>query len=266
MSESNSCVNCGEEVIGKYCHYCGQKYGIVRLTWAAMFDDLQKRLFGFDNKYARTVRDLTLRPHKVIQTILDGIRVIYLGPVGFYFLMLTLYLLIASMLDIDIQEMMIATGESINGETQENTAGQQQFNDDLFSAMSNNFRIFSFLMVPFFVFGNRLLYRKSKMNLVEHSVVIFYSMGYPFLFSILLLVLYRFAGWNLGLYQVLPSVIFFAWVCSDFYSKNKVLGFLKGLLAYAIGYLFIMIVMFTIAIIYIVTSPEMIGSFASPNT
>ncbi|MEM1407752.1 MAG: DUF3667 domain-containing protein [Bacteroidota bacterium] len=265
MSESNTCVNCGEEVIGKHCHYCGQKYGIVRLTWATMFDDLQQRLFGFDNKYVRTVRDLTLRPRRVVQSILDGIRVIYIGPVGFYFLMLTLYLLIASMLDVDLQEMMMATSESINGETQETTAGQQQLNNDLLSTVSNNFRIFSFLMVPFFTLSNMLFFRKAKMNFVEHTVVVFYGLGWPFILSITFLFVYAITGWFPGLWASIIVVLYYAWICTSVYAKNKILGFIKGIFAVALAYLILVMTGIIIGIIYTVLNPEFLETFAPSN-
>jgi len=259
MSDSKTCINCQKEVIGKYCHTCGQKYGVVRLTWRSMFDDLQQRLFGFDNNFFRTVRDLTIRPHKVIQSILDGIRVVYIGPVGFYFLMLTVYLLLASILDVDLREMMEEAGQSMGAEEQ--SEGQATFNNDYLTAVSDNFRIFSFLTVPFFVLGNALFYRKLKMNLVEHSVVVFYALGWPFLTSCIFIALYRFLDFSPNLWTTSIVVVYYAWVCTMFYSKNRILGFFKGVLVVFFSYL-IMIVVIALSLFgYLLLNPDVAKQF-----
>lgn len=264
MSESKSCVNCQEEVVGAYCHNCGQKYGVVRLTWRTMFDDLQKRLFGFDNNFVRTVRDLTLRPHIVVRSILDGVRVIYIGPVGFYFLMLTVYLLTASMLDIDLTEMMRASSESINGD-QEVSAGQEQLLETMFNAMANNFRIFSFLMVPLFVLSNKIFFRKAKMNFVEHSVVVFYGSGWPFLFTTTTLVLYAILASYPSMLVSAVAIMYYSWICANVYTENKILGVIKGALSWLLAYLFFMILIVIGLFIYMALNPELAKSFVTPN-
>lgn len=220
------------------------------MTWGTMFDDLQKRLFGFDNNYVRTVRDLTIHPKRVVESILNGVRVIYIGPVGFYFLMLTVYLLLASIIGVDLHDMMAETSKSFQpgGPMSEK---QKQFSNDFLNAVSDNFRIFSFFTVPFFVLANWVLNIKKRMNFIEHSVVVFYALGYPFIFSILFMFFYRAFHWNPGFYQSLIAVLFFAWASASVYSKNKSLGFLKGLLAYLLGMVFMMIFIFIFIPIYL---------------
>ncbi|MEM7109411.1 MAG: DUF3667 domain-containing protein [Bacteroidota bacterium] len=263
MSESKTCISCQQEVIGKYCHHCGQKSGIVRLSWGSMFNDLQQHIFAFDNKYFRTIIDLTLRPGKVIQSILDGVRVIYIGPVGFYFLMLTTYLLLASFLDIDLGRIMAETGESINNEPQ--TENQQALNNEVFSTITNNFRIFSFITVPFFVLGNFLFFRRAKMNFVEHSVVVFYALAWPFVISCFFLFVFKLFDYWPGAWSSLIVVVYFAWVCASFYAKNKVLGFIKGIFSVLFSYL-IMIIIFVLSyFVYLLLNPELLKQFA-PKT
>ncbi len=264
MSESKTCINCGQAVIGKYCHNCGQKYGIKRLTWRTMFEDLQRRLFGFDNNYIRTIKDLTVRPEVVVKSIIDGIRVIYIGPIGFYFLMLTIYLLMASFLDIDMKEIMQASGESVTGE-QEMSTRQQQFNEDIMSKIASNFRIFSFLMVPLFSLSNKLFFRRAKMNFLEHTVVVFYGLGWPFIFSIVFLFVYAITGWFPNFWVSAIVVLYYAWICTSVYAKNKFLGFIKGILAVMMAYLLLIIIGIIGGFIYVVINPEFLETFAPPN-
>ncbi len=260
MEKGHQCINCNTEVIGAFCHVCGQKASIRRLTWRVLLDDLQNRLFGFDNTFFRTVRDLTVRPQKVIHSILDGIRVVYIGPVGYYFLMLTVYLLLASILNVDLVEMMGGVSESF--QTEDTTEGQKAMNNEVLSTVFNNFRTFSFLMAPFFMLANWLVYRKSGLNFIEHSVVVFYAMAHPFIISNLFVITWYLFGWSPNLFLTLVSTVFYAWVCTSFFSKNKVLGFFKGLLAWLVGYIMIVLLIAVGIVTYLASNPESLKGFS----
>lgn len=66
------CENCGAEIIGKYCHACGQKgrredRNIFHLSW-----DITKELFSFDSKLFLTIPNLFFRPARLTQDYLGG--------------------------------------------------------------------------------------------------------------------------------------------------------------------------------------------------
>ncbi|TRX57558.1 DUF3667 domain-containing protein [Fulvivirga sp. M361] len=253
------CINCNSEVSGSYCQTCGQKSGINRLTWRTLFNELQQRLFGFDNKLIRTIRDLTLRPEKVIQSTLIGIRVNYVGPVGYYFLMLTIYVLLASMLDVDLSKMMSDVNRSFNQE--DLSARQEQFSQDLMHVITNNFRIFSFFMLPLYIVSNRLLYRKSDLNFVEHSVIVFYAIGHPLILNNLSVVMYWMVGWAPNLIITFIGLFFYGWVCTSFYSGNKVFGFFKGVLAWLLGFFMLLVAFIIVAFLYVAVNPQVLEGF-----
>ncbi len=258
--EDKSCRNCGNEVIGNYCHNCGQKRDVHKLAWRSLFEELQKRWFGFDNNFARTFKDLTVAPGKVIGATIDGIRVRYIGPIGYYFLLITLFVLTLSFLDIDLSAM---TKDISAAFSSEGTPNQQQLQMELNQRIFSNFRLFSFLMIPFFITATWLIFKNKKYNFLESSVVTFYGQGHPMILSILALFGYKFFDWvHIQLYITPVSYLYFAFVCANFYKGNKLWNFIKGLLVLILGLLLfmfaVMLITFTVAFI----NPELFKGLA----
>lgn len=252
MSEV-SCPNCAIQTMGNYCHSCGQKQNIQRLTLRYLVEDLQKRIFGFDNNYFRTIRDLTIRPGAVIETIIRGIRVKYVGPIGYYFVMLTIYILLVSMLDIDLAELTNPLVSEPQSEFERN------FQNQLGSSIFSNFRVTSFLMAPFFISGVWLVFKNKKYNFLETSVVYFYGQGHTFIVSIIFLFIYYFnEDVSLAGYLLPISIIYFAFACASFYPGNAIWNFIKAILGLALGYLLLMIVFLVGFIGYIALNPEVL--------
>jgi len=258
--EDIKCRNCGNEVIGSYCHNCGQKRDVHKLGWRSLFEELQKRWFGFDNNFARTVKDLTIAPKKVIGAIIDGIRVRYIGPIGYYFLLVTLFVLTISFLGIDMSEFTkdITTAFS-SAETTEQQQLQMEINQKIFS----NFRLFSFLLIPFFITATWLIFKNKKYNFLESSVVTFYGQGHPMILSIIALFGYKFFDWvHIQLYITPISYLYFAFVCANFYKGNKIWTFIKGLLVLVLGLFLFMIVVMIGTILVALISPGFLKGLA----
>lgn len=252
MSESN-CPHCNNETIGSYCHHCGQNQQVQRLTWKYLVADLQEHLFGFNNKYLRTVKDLTIRPGMVAKSIISGVRVKYVGPVGYYFIMLSIYILLLSMLNVDLGEFTKPLVSEADSEFERN------FQKNLFSSIFGNFRITSFVMAPFFILGVWLLFKNKKYNFLETSVLYFYGQGHTMILSIMAICIYYFFNDINYMSYLLPiSILYFGFVCATFYSGNVVWNFIKSFLGLLLGYLILMILFMVGLIVYIFFNPEII--------
>src|SRR6187397_2984313 len=101
---SGNCLNCRQPVTSRYCGSCGQSNPPKRLNLKTLWFDFQSRVYGFDGMFPRTLKDLTLRPGAVTRSYISGNRVLYYGPVGYFFIMITVYLLLASLIDVDLSE------------------------------------------------------------------------------------------------------------------------------------------------------------------
>ena len=100
-----------------------------------------------DTNFLRTLRDLTISPGKVGKTFVEGNRVKYIGPVGYFFLISTFFILEFSFLGVDIKEFMSATSESFAASPK--LEGEEaKLQSTLMEFVSNNFKIIGFLIIP----------------------------------------------------------------------------------------------------------------------
>jgi len=252
-SYTMTCPNCSTVGEGNYCSDCGQSLTSSRITWKYLFSEIQQRIFGFDNKFARTVRDLTIRPDRVIHTVINGIQVQYFGPLGYYFLLITIYVLLVSLLDIDMSDLY-GSIYAAQGNTSE---GQAEMQAQFGNMLVEYFRLFSLLMIPFFILGNYLVFKNKKYNFLENGVVVLYAMGHPMLLSIILLLTYKFSDFTLGFTIILViSYLYHCWVCARFYPGNKWWNFVKGLIAIIASHVFLMIFAIIAVFIYFLLFPE----------
>lgn len=122
-----TCTNCGQEAIEKFCPNCGQRTNVKRITFREGWFDFWSRVYGFDGMFPRTLRDLTIRPGKAARDYINGNRVKYYGPVGYFFLMITLFLVLAGMLDIDVR-VFLSQNQGMIVEQPPPGSNQEQFN------------------------------------------------------------------------------------------------------------------------------------------
>ena len=76
------CLNCGAEVMGSYCHVCGQPVGTGRLSMRQVASDGVQSLLRLNRGFLYTVGNLLIRPWKVIADYIHGKRVRYTAPVA----------------------------------------------------------------------------------------------------------------------------------------------------------------------------------------
>lgn len=100
--KEKNCLNCNAEVLGKYCHICGQeniasKESALHLV-AHFFEDITH----FDGKFFSTLKYLVLKPGFVSREYIQGRRASYLNPVRMYvFTSAFFFLLFFSFFSVD---------------------------------------------------------------------------------------------------------------------------------------------------------------------
>lgn len=87
-----SCRNCGEAMVGPYCHACGQKHLSGRLSTRALFGQLFEAFTETDGTIWQTLRKLARNPGKVALEYIEGSRARYLNPVRFLLVTFAIYL------------------------------------------------------------------------------------------------------------------------------------------------------------------------------
>ena len=82
-----ACAACGEELKGRWCHACGTDNAAQpapRRTLRVLFDDVADNVFSYTGQLLPTLRDLILRPGKLIAAQADLDRDSYLSPIKLY--------------------------------------------------------------------------------------------------------------------------------------------------------------------------------------
>jgi len=224
-----------------------------------MWYDFQSRIYGFDGMFPRTFRDLTLRPGLVAKDYIRGNRIKYYGPVGYFFLMVTLFILIMSILEINFSDYSAASQEAFGGTSSGNTTFEKELQTRTSTFIGENMRIFSFAVVMPVVLMTWLFFRKSGYNSLQHAVISFYVFGHAYWMTILSLFLFKVTGVSARItIQFIITILYFAFACSNFYTHNsRTKAFFKGLGAFILGYLIFMIVVASLGIIYVLTDSEM---------
>jgi len=248
-----TCANCGQEATEKFCAHCGQRTNVKRITFKEGWFDFWSRVYGFDGMFPRTLRDLTIRPGEVAKKFIGGNRVLYYGPVGYFFLMITVFMVIAGILNINVGDFL-SQNQSMLVEQPTPGSKQEQFNRMILDFVSENMRLVAFLIIPFnAIVARYVLFRKSEMNFLEHAVLPLYLLGHLYWLSILSLVVYTFTGsFFLNTISAVVLIIYFGFAYTNFITnQSKWKSFFKGLLVYIGGQVLLMIAISIIAIVVV---------------
>lgn len=84
IRDQNNCLNCGEEVNGKYCSACGQLNRVPQMKIKDLFHDTLHAVLHFDGKFFSTIKLLIRFPGKLTLEYLDGKRSKFLPPIQLY--------------------------------------------------------------------------------------------------------------------------------------------------------------------------------------
>ena len=246
------CINCSAEVNATYCSQCGQKADVNRIKWKVLLSELNQRLLGLDTKFARTVKDLTIRPGRVVKSFIKGNRVKYINPVGYLFILSTVYVLAISIFNVDMVAFTKDVGSMLRSETSQAVEAE-----GFQKVLMENMKILSFGLIPFFALGAYVVFRKKGYNLLETSVLIFYTHAHPLVLSFLTLLMYVVSGISGNNYVFFVTILYFAFACASFYEGNKVANFAKGLLSYLLGFLFFGFVIVAFVVLLAVIDKEL---------
>jgi hypothetical protein len=261
-----TCVNCKSDVTGNYCSNCGQRANVKRMSFKESWLDFWSRVYGFDGMAPRTLTDLTIRPGVAAKRFIEGNRVMYYGPVGYFFLMITVCLLFFSIIQVDFLEFM-------KGMQKELASGSEapKLMDRIQRFVSDNIKIFAFLIIPFQAFSARyFFFRKSGYNFIEHAVLPLYVAGHMYWVTMIDGVIYKWTGHVSFVAHTIIGALYLAFGFSTMMTyQSRVKAFIKGVLLYFTSQLFLMILGLIVgAAIVLLTywlSPETFESLRPSN-
>lgn len=257
--EATKCINCEQGVENNFCSHCGQRTSVKRITLREGWNDFWARIYGFDGMFPRTLRDLTIRPGKVATLFIEGNRARYYGPVGYFFLMITLYLLVLSLLNINLIDYTKSITRYGFAPQLEKGSGKEAMIHTLFQFINDNIKLISFTLIPLQAIAAKyIFFKKEKYNFLEHMVLPFYVEGHLYWIK-LISVIYFSISHNFILNAIIGiiSFLYFPYSYITFFanqSKTKIA--LKGLGVYIVGSFLYISIMFILMGIAILINPD----------
>lgn len=82
-TQETKCLNCGTELVGSFCHACGQ-HAHVHRTLTAFFHDFLHGVLHFEGKIWRTLPLLAWKPGELTRRYVDGQRASFISPIALF--------------------------------------------------------------------------------------------------------------------------------------------------------------------------------------
>ncbi|GAB5520713.1 MAG: hypothetical protein RhofKO_29640 [Rhodothermales bacterium] len=103
--------------------------------------------------------------------------------------------------------------------------------------ISTNYGLVNILLANAIALCTKLLFRRSRYNLFETCVLLYYAMGIQMLMLTLLGVANHVTGMNILDVGINLAILYVCWAIARFFDERKKRNYLKALLAYALGLL-----------------------------
>ena len=118
LAGSATCMNCGTELMGPFCYYCGQPDKNFMRFFPVLLRELLEDFMDFDSRFMRTIKPLLFRPGRLTRDYLDGKRFRYVPPLRLYIFSSIAFFFLAAILAgdaITIQSEADGDTETITG-------------------------------------------------------------------------------------------------------------------------------------------------------
>lgn len=160
MTYTNThCLNCANELSGKYCSECGQKADTHRITFRNFVShDLLHGTFHIEKGILFTAKEALIRPGKAALDYISGKRKRY------YNVFLLCLITFGIVLFVRHLDHLFADSNLLPKNDFPNEASRKL--DEIVSS-----KIFIFLFIPFSSINSFILFRRRRLNLSEHFII-----------------------------------------------------------------------------------------------
>lgn len=223
MESSINCKNCSSEVIGSFCHKCGQKSSVNKVSFKETFQDFIDTVLSVNAPLITTTKILFVNPGILFREYLNGKRKSYYKPVSFFIITTLIYIIVRSLINYN---PMTTAGVKVEGKILVD-AGKYMVKN-----INNIMFLFVFALGVLF---KLFFYRKN--SLAEFIAISFYAVG---VYTMIGLVSMFYLKYVDPQYTVIPIVVFMGYVIfafSSFFKSRKITTILKIFLVYTLSFM-----------------------------
>lgn len=114
-SGPETCLACGAEILGPYCHLCGQKDDDCRRSIVSLAGEVVRDAAALDGRFLRTCRESILKPGRHLRRYAHGERSPYTPPVRYFFVILFVFFGTLWAMDRNILVLQLIPVEQADG-------------------------------------------------------------------------------------------------------------------------------------------------------
>src|SRR5688500_13544904 len=94
--QQTNCLNCGAEVVGRFCHHCGQENIETRENFFYLVGHFISDYLHFDSKFFRSLVPLFVKPGFLTKEYWEGRRMKYIPPLRLFFFVTIIFMVFTS--------------------------------------------------------------------------------------------------------------------------------------------------------------------------
>ena len=133
LAGSDCCLNCGTELKGPFCYFCGQPDRNFMRFFPVLLRDLMEDVLDLDSRFMRTIKPLLFKPGRLTRDYMEGRRFRYAPPMRLYIFSSIVFFLLAALLSSDA--ISIGSGVDENGNVMI-SGGQVEQQQDIGDALN----------------------------------------------------------------------------------------------------------------------------------
>ncbi len=271
-----NCKNCDLllEDEAKFCTRCGSKVLSERITAKKLYADFALTVFGWDNKYFKTLGRLITRPEVLVKEYLDGVRKRYVPPPAFFAIGMAVALITFNLFADQYIELTTRFNEGqsdffleafgdewygVNEDGSKRSAeeieafkeSQRERNITTQRMFLRYFNILSFLMLPVYALISLFSFRRVH-NYGEHLVINAYFQGMLFLSTTVMFLLAVLVNPNIYFLTFAVNILYYLYAFRRIYKLNAggiLLAFVRFLITLVLVVIAVALILFVIAVI-----------------
>jgi hypothetical protein len=175
-----SCKNCGKQLTGKFCSFCGQKkYADKDKSLAHILEDALHFLTHFEGSFFTSIKAILFHPGKLTTDYCSGIRKKYYKPISLFLMVVIIYLLnpMYSGLNQEYRYFKenIVYGSMAKAAIEKKIANSSMTESDLAIDYSQKSKSLSKVLLFIFIISSAfflfLLYYKQRKWLFDHVIL-----------------------------------------------------------------------------------------------
>lgn len=243
MNNNKICISCQHDLVGKFCHNCGEK--VVEksdFSLKTIFQQFVDGLTNFDSKFIKSFLFLLFKPGQLTLSYVKGNRNPFMKPFQLIVVVNILFFLLLANADIfRIPSEYYFSNEIIIEKVKFNSIPidiiKQKYDAESFT----NSKLFIFILIPFFSLVFWLVNLNKKYYFGVHTIFAIHYLSFFMLFCVTLVTTPR-EIWTPRAIQVVIfcfNFTYLAFAIKKFYQDKWIITILKTLISILLCFILI---------------------------